>query len=166
MAGAMEVIGDTLDTGDQDGDIQVGDTLDIGDQVTATIITRTIMEEEDQLLITAVETTLLTETLAQAEITTIPIEITLQIEETTILIDKTDTLTLEEALLQTEETTIRLAQISPTEEARLKVKTVAMIILTEDQALQQPEVTTTATHQELTLLAQHVHTIAVVEAEA
>lgn len=168
--GVTEAIGATLAIGDQDGDIRVGDTQDTGGQVTDTIITLIIMEEEDQLLITAEETMLLTETtpqtetLVQAEIT-IVIETILQIEGTITLIDRTDILILEEALLQTEEITIHLALISPTEEAQLKVKTAVMIIQTEDQAPLQPEVTTTAIRQETTLLAQHVHTI-VVEAEA
>lgn len=66
-----------------------------------------------------------------------------------------------------EELTI-LIQLLATEEAILKVKTTATIILTEDQAQHRPtEVTTitTAVHHELTLLAHPVHiTAAAVEA--
>ena len=68
------------------------------------------------------------------------------------------TLTLEEAHLQTQEHTIHLAQLLQTEEVILKVKAItATTILTEDQAVQQREVTTVATlHQEATHLALHV----------
>lgn len=66
-----------------------------------------------------------------------------------------------------EELTI-LVQLLAIEEAILKVKTTATIILAEDQAQQRPTeviTITTAVHHELTLLAHPVHiTAAAVEA--
>lgn len=153
----LDTDGATLDTGAADGA-----TLDTTDLTTGTITTLTTTEEEDLHLIMEVETmptetTIPTE--ATAAIETIPqIEIITPTEVVTPRTDKMATLTLEEAHLQTDEHTIRLAQLLQTEGAILKVKAItATTILTEDQVVQQPEVTTAATlHQEATHLALHV----------
>lgn len=137
---------------------------DIGEDLpTDIIIMPIIMEEEVLLLITAVEITPQTEiTLTEAtviEITPIetsPTEVILT-TEIAILLTDANILTSEEVLLQmAEQQQIQLLQ---TEATLNKDKITAMIILTEDQAVQQPETTITrqtAAQQEVTLRAHHV----------
>lgn len=162
-------LGATQDTGDLDGAILDGVTLDIGDHViTETIL---IITEEEVLQ----HTTEAAETIAQTEIfhleeTILQTEIILTEVSTTEVItteaiqqiettqtEQTAILTTEEALVQTVETTLQ-AQRLQTEEVQHKDKVTAMIIQTEDQALQPIEATTTpiAAHLELTLLAHRV----------
>lgn len=159
-------LGATQDTGDLDGAILDGVTLDIGDHVIMETIL-TITEEE-----VLQHTTEAAETIAQTEIfhpeeTILQTEIILTEVSTTEVItteaiqqtettqtEQTAILTTEEALVQTAETTLQ-AQRLQIEEAQHKDKVTAMIIQTEDQALQLIEATTTpiAAHLELTLLA-------------
>ena len=162
-------LGATQDTGDLDGAILDGVTLDIGDHViTETIL---IITEEEVLQ----HTTEAEETIAQTEIfhpeeTILQTEIILTEVSTTEVItteaiqqtettqtEQTAILTTEEALVQTVETTLQ-AQRLQIEEVQHKDKVTAMIIQTEDQALQPIEATTTpiAAHLELTLLAHRV----------
>jgi hypothetical protein len=157
----LDTLGVTRDIGDQDGVIRDGDTQ-VTDLITDIITTLTAMEEEVQLLITADETMLLTETSLPTEVIAVteitPTETTLQTEEV-IQQTETDILTLEE-VLQTEELTILQAHLLQTEEVLPKDKAIATITLTEDQAvIQQQEITIaviTAHQQEATLLAHHV----------
>ena len=161
----LVMLGDILDTGDQDGAI-----LDIGDHVIMET-TLTITEEEVlQHTTEAVETTAQTETLLLEE-TTLQTEIILtevsttevitteaiqQIETT--LTEQTAILIIEEVLPQTAAETILPVQHLQTEEAQHKDKVTATIIQIEDQALQLIEATTIpiAARLELTLLAHHV----------
>ena len=108
MVGVMEdtgtTIGDTLATGEvdgdtQDGDIRDGDTLAIGDLVTdmdTTTILITMEEEVQQLIME--EETILPETISQTEATA-PIELTTLTETTPTL---TAAITAIEPIAQTE----------------------------------------------------------------
>lgn len=137
-------------------------TQAIGEDHTDTIIMPTTMEEEVLLLITAEEIMRQTETIP-TEVTVIeiiPIETSLTevilTTEIAILLTDANIPISEEVLLQmAEQQQIQLLQT----EATRKDKITAMIILTEDQAAQQPETTITrqtAAQQEVTLLAHHV----------
>lgn len=161
----LVTLGDILDTGDLDGA-----TLDTGDQV---ITETTLITTEDEVLQHTMEAE---ETIAQIEIlpleeTTLQIEIILTEASTTEAIatetiqqietiptEQTAILTIEELLQQTAAETTQPAQRSQTEEAQHKDKVTAMIIQTEDQALQLIEATITpiVAHLELTLLAHRV----------
>lgn len=142
-----------------DGDIQdiilAGATLVTTHltMVTDTITTLITMEEEALRLTTDQEAILQeAHTMVLAEITREE-GTTLPTETATPLTDVQTTLTLEEALVQTAEAT-QQARLSQTEEARHKAK-VVIVMITEDLAQPQTEVTTTpiVTQQDHTLLA-------------
>ncbi len=180
MVGVTEdtgtTIGDTLATGEADGDIQDGDTRDgvtlvIGDLVTDMDTTTTLITMEEEVLpLIMEEETILLEAMPQTEATT-PTELTTLTETTPVLTAaitaieptaQTEVISLiqEEMRLQTEEPTTTPHQTLQTEETQLN--TIVLITATEDHQVTTTltEVTTTTItilhQQEATLLAHPV----------